>query len=298
MTPRTPRHSRAPRTKRLGLRGWLELLRLPNLFTVPGDVLVGWCLSGMRGWVPLCGIGASLLLYSAGLLWNDAFDARTDAAERPTRPIPSGRISRSAVFRIACILAVMGVLLAGRGWQLALLLAGLILLYDAIAKHIPGVGILCMGCCRGANVLLGAAVSWSSTTIPLSPALLLATLFFTAYIILVSAVALNEASPRARLRKGTRWLPFWMTLALIPLFWALGLGFHFSPLLASVALIPLLLTEQRLPAFVAGLIRHTILLQLLWCLLAYPSPASLGVTGALLTCWLLANLSGRFFAGS
>ena len=30
------------------LRPWLELVRLPNLLTAPGDVLAGWLL-GMRG---------------------------------------------------------------------------------------------------------------------------------------------------------------------------------------------------------------------------------------------------------
>ncbi|MBR4318381.1 MAG: UbiA family prenyltransferase [Kiritimatiellae bacterium] len=77
---------------------WAELLRLPNLFTVPGDILAGWVLAGMRGAFPVLPIIASLCLYSAGLLLNDACDAKIDAHERPSRPIPSGRVKRSTVF--------------------------------------------------------------------------------------------------------------------------------------------------------------------------------------------------------
>src|SRR5512143_1178807 len=78
------------------LRGWLELVRPPNLFTVPGDVLAGAALAGiaMRTMLTLASaVLISLLLYAAGLILNDYMDRRTDARERPERPIPSGRVS-------------------------------------------------------------------------------------------------------------------------------------------------------------------------------------------------------------
>ncbi|MFD8432779.1 prenyltransferase, partial [Streptomyces coelicoflavus] len=47
--PRTPRapESRAPRTDG-GIGAWAELLRLPALFTVPGDALAGAAAAGVR----------------------------------------------------------------------------------------------------------------------------------------------------------------------------------------------------------------------------------------------------------
>ncbi len=168
-----------------------ELLRLPNLFTVPGDILVGWYCTGGSGNFPWWRIGASLCLYSAGLLFNDFFDAKIDAGERPARPIPSGRISRRTVGALGALLMVVGILLAWQAWQMALLLATLILAYDGGLKKIPFVGILTMGCCRGVNILLGASLL--ST-----PALGFAAFFFTLYIVVVSFLARNEVHIRQR----------------------------------------------------------------------------------------------------
>ncbi len=172
------------------LRALLELLRLPNLFTVPGDILVGWYCVSQSGNVPWWGIGASLCLYSAGLLFNDFFDATIDTAERPTRPIPSGRISRRTVGVLATMLMLLGIGLAGKAWWMATILAALILAYDGGLKKFPFVGIFTMGCCRGANILLGA--SYAGFTALCTPNVLLAAGFFTLYILLVSYIARQE----------------------------------------------------------------------------------------------------------
>lgn len=155
------------------LRPWLQLVRLPAVFTAVADVLCGWLLANValvpatdrlpRFSLPLL-VLASCGLYLAGMVFNDVFDARVDAAERPQRPIPSGRVSvRGAV--------VLGLLLMGGGiaaaagvseWSLkiALLLAGAILLYDAVLKrlwdwHLGLLPMLGMGSCRLLNVMLG-----------------------------------------------------------------------------------------------------------------------------------------------
>ncbi len=172
------------------LRALLELLRLPNLFTVPGDILVGWTVANGTGALPWYGILASLCLYSAGLLFNDFFDATIDAAERPSRPIPSGRISRNMVGVLATFLMVCGIVLARQAWWMALLLAGLILAYDGGFKKIPVIGILTMGACRGVNILLGAV--YAGTTLFNSSAALGVAGCFMAYIVLVSLIARNE----------------------------------------------------------------------------------------------------------
>ena len=73
---------------------WLRILRVPNLPTVPGDVLAGFFLCGLSAADPafyrlLPLIASSLLLYSAGLILNDWSDVEKDKEERPDRPIPT-----------------------------------------------------------------------------------------------------------------------------------------------------------------------------------------------------------------
>ena len=55
------------------LRTWLQLLRAPNLFTVPGDPLAGYLLACYGAVEPrvLLPVFASLCFYSSGLLVND-----------------------------------------------------------------------------------------------------------------------------------------------------------------------------------------------------------------------------------
>lgn len=274
-----------------------ELLRLPNLFTVPGDVLVGWCLAGQRGGVPVAGVLASLCLYSAGLLLNDAFDAGIDARERPSRPIPSGRVRRRDVFGWAIGLSLAGVLLAGSGAWVAGALLALILAYDGGLKRLPGMGVLTMGACRGANVLLGAAVSWPMGETPWGGGVMAAALFFMLYILLVSVVARNEARPDARVGRGMRLLPLLMTLVLLPLFGWSGRAPLWPVVPVALLLVPTLTARRGIPELVSGLIRHLIPLQLLWCLAALPQEA-FWVPTFLILCGVGARVASRRFSGS
>ncbi|MFD9397186.1 UbiA family prenyltransferase, partial [Streptomyces sp. NPDC060000] len=75
-------------------RDWAELLRVSALFTVPGDALAGAAASGVRPNARTALVmAASLCLYEAGMALNDWADLEEDAAERPHRPLPSGRIA-------------------------------------------------------------------------------------------------------------------------------------------------------------------------------------------------------------
>ncbi len=96
----------------LGRGGWsltpyVQLLRLPNLFTAMADVAMGflfvrasWAwnpapinLRPIGAWVLALLALASALLYAAGVVLNDVFDLERDRRERPERPLPSGRVS-------------------------------------------------------------------------------------------------------------------------------------------------------------------------------------------------------------
>jgi 4-hydroxybenzoate polyprenyltransferase len=159
-------------------RDYAQLVRLPNVFTAFADIILGllatWQLTLEalgRMWMlnALCLLAASGFLYCGGMVWNDVFDLEQDKRERPFRPIPSGRVSRSAAIFFGAILLIAGIawaFLAGwrqDGWHrapgfLALVLATTILLYDRWLKRIWA-GPLGMGACRFLNVLLGLSLA-------------------------------------------------------------------------------------------------------------------------------------------
>ncbi|MGY0019813.1 SCO3242 family prenyltransferase [Streptomyces sp. YJ-C3] len=148
-------------------RAWAELLRLPALFTVPGDALAGAAAVGARpGRGTLLAIGSSLCLYEAGMALNDWADRAEDAIDRPHRPIPSGRIRPAAALTAAVALTGAGVGLAFRASRSAGLLgtalAATVWAYDLGLKRTPA-GPLAMGAARGLDLLLGAAGSPDAT---------------------------------------------------------------------------------------------------------------------------------------
>jgi 4-hydroxybenzoate polyprenyltransferase len=155
-------------TLRDSLSAYAALVRVPNLFTAPPDVLAGAALAlttvpaatARPG--PVAGLAvASILLYAAGTTLNDYFDAPEDAEERPERPIPSGAVSRESALLLGVGLLVGGVALAAlaageRAGLVAAALAAAIVLYDGMLKDIAA-GFLAMGTTRGLNVTLGLA---------------------------------------------------------------------------------------------------------------------------------------------
>ena len=95
------------------VRAWLELLRLPNVFTAVADVAMGYLVT-QATLDALAAAGRALIiasaaLYLAGMVLNDKFDATLDALERPERPIPSGRISAQTASRLGFGLLALGV---------------------------------------------------------------------------------------------------------------------------------------------------------------------------------------------
>ncbi len=145
------------------LRAWLQLFRVPNLFTVPGDPLAGFLIAtgGRLDSRVVLAILASLFLYAAGLAMNDLADFKEDQRERPKRPLPSGAIPRAAAWLVTgnlvifglgmCFMAGPAVVLMGLGTLLG------VVLYNFLTKRIPVVGALNMGVCRGFSLLIGAA---------------------------------------------------------------------------------------------------------------------------------------------
>ena len=178
MPPLRPEFDAPPPAAGGRLKAYLQLLRLPNVFTAMADVLMGYLVvrGDQTGGGPLllaALVGASSLLYLAGMALNDLFDREQDARERPQRPIPSGRVSPRAAAWLGAELLLLG---AGLGWlassliggaragATATLLAASVVLYDRWLKRTP-LGPAAMGCCRALNVLLGmsaAPVIWQT----------------------------------------------------------------------------------------------------------------------------------------
>ena len=144
------------------IKPYLQLVRLPNLFTAAADSLAGWLL--VRGsldepgrWVPL--VLASVAIYAGGIVLNDVFDFEIDLAERPNRPLPSGRVSRRLAAWGGGLALASGPALAALSGSsaslvVALILAACVLAYDAGLKRTV-LGPEVMGACRGLNLLLG-----------------------------------------------------------------------------------------------------------------------------------------------
>ncbi|MFF2848905.1 SCO3242 family prenyltransferase [Streptomyces sp. NPDC058001] len=171
---------------------WVELLRLPALFTVPGDALAGVATTGRRpGRRTLYAIGASLCLYEAGMALNDWADRAEDAVERPHRPLPSGRIRPAAALAAAGALTAAGLALAARAGRPALAVAGALAAtvwaYDLGLKHTPA-GPVAMAAARGLDLALGAAATGGRARDVAPSAALLG-----AHTLAVTAVSRHEA---------------------------------------------------------------------------------------------------------
>ena len=150
------------------LRVWLELSRGANLPTVWSNTLIGCLIAAafgatMDGSTPvqlvalLAGVS---LLYTGGMFLNDACDAEWDRTHRPTRPIPSGRLSLRSV-RVAAGLALLAgtslliwVSPSGRALTVLGLLVVAILAYSRWHKGNP-LAPVWMGLCRAALPLVG-----------------------------------------------------------------------------------------------------------------------------------------------
>ncbi len=190
---------------------WLQLLRLPTVFTAMADVFCGFFIAGaftpdgMSHWAALPWLLLSSAgLYLGGMVLNDVFDARLDAIERPERPIPSGRISRASASIAggllmltgiaASVAATMSVDQRGHSPFIAGLIAIAVLSYDIFLKS-TWAGPFGMAACRFLNLSLGAAtaVDLSGHVLAWQLPVLGASTGLAVYILGVTWFARNEA---------------------------------------------------------------------------------------------------------
>ena len=229
---------------------WLRILRLPNLLTVPGDVLAGFLLAPDAspldwGQFFFLAIPAGLFLYASGLLLNDVFGYAEDLRDRPWRPLPAKQVSRENAVAAALVLMWVAAFAAAffDALPVAIPLILGIVLYDIGLKRLPVAGPLLMGACRAGNLLLGAAAvgdGISTAPGPMAGAILLG-----AYVATVTHLARRETDPGATFtpRHIARLLRLLLPLQAVLCLAALH---RFPANLLGLLLLPLLPLHQRL----------------------------------------------------
>lgn len=327
------------------LRTWLQLVRAPNLFTVPGDPLAGYILVALPGiavqsislpddtlasymravlavWRAIAGlgpavwfaIGASVCFYAAGLLDNDLADLAEDRRERPQRPLPSGAARPRTVAVVALGLTGLGLVLAAKLGGTALVIGAALVaavgIYNHATKHLPVIGALNMGACRGLSLLLGAAAAPHSDLLwrlcasgrlnPLLTACALVTLYIAAITHLARFETKGQSPPSAQ------WLPVCVLVvgALLFLAQMRTASFLSSAAIFAIAVMHGLDAAQQLartppaplPPVIGQLIRVLLLAQTAFCAAVGTVEASLAAA-VLLIAWPISRaVSKRFYA--
>lgn len=297
---------------------WLQLLRAPNLFTVPGDPLAGFLIvsGGHIDGRLFAAVLASVCFYAHGLLVNDLADLAEDTRERPSRPLPSGAARLGTVRLVAGALAVGALLLAAAaGWTaffagVALLVV--ILLYNLWSKRIAGLGPLNMGLCRGLSLLLGACAAQAPGSAATSLPLLVwcAAGGLTLYIGLVTNLARVET--HAQPPQLPRTLPFVSLLVVVVLFFFVALDWYnpldpFNAALYAVSAYTLYagfkidrkLTREPappIPPMIGQLIRLLLPLQAIWCIASHSLNGAIAAAVLLILWPISRNVSKRFYA--
>ena len=178
----------------------LRLCRIGMWFSPAADVLAGAAVAEVAfdGAVARAML-ASMLLYGAGMVWNDIADRELDAIQRPERPLPRGDLSQ----RFA---AMLGVALLGAGLAVTpcfthhALIASLVMFYDFLGKRLEWLAALTMGTLRALNLGTGLQLAAADAPETARRALLLAALCYGIYIVAVTIVGIFEDTPSVRAR--------------------------------------------------------------------------------------------------
>lgn len=215
----------------------LRLARVSLLPTVWTNVLAGVALAGGDWRDPRVAavLLAASLAYTAGMFLNDAFDRGFDALARPDRPIPAGQVSARQVFAYGFGLLAASVLVFAAVGLAAdpprqevglagLLLAALIVLYDAHHKRNPA-SPLVMGACR-MLVYVSAALAISPQPGP--------GLWLGATVLLCYLIGLTYAAKTEQLARLDRVWP--LALLVVPLLYALAMASAQPAILLPAAL--------------------------------------------------------------
>jgi 4-hydroxybenzoate polyprenyltransferase len=150
-------------------KDYLILVRVPNLFTLPSNILVGFVIASSLSMTSygqvLLLVTISILLYCVGVILNDLYDYNIDKKERPNRPLASGKITRrAAVFLVVAfsILALaLSLIVSTPTFVISSILIALIFGYDKYLKNTQA-GPFTIAAARVMNVMLGTSIGLSN----------------------------------------------------------------------------------------------------------------------------------------
>jgi hypothetical protein len=146
------------------IKNYLTLIRVPNLFTLPSNVMAGYFSSNIQKDIEIQTIIFLILisacLYATGVILNDLADRKIDQKERPNRPIPARKVAPRNAIILALLLILISVtislMISSSTVIIVFLLIFFIFAYDFLLKNSP-VGPVVMGMTRLLNVLLGSS---------------------------------------------------------------------------------------------------------------------------------------------
>jgi hypothetical protein len=299
----------SPKARPGKFRVWLQLLRAPNLFTVPGDPVAGYLVAndGFVDWTILPVAVACLCFYGAGLLLNDLVDLAEDREERPFRPLPSGQARPSTVRVVLCLLNLVGLGLLWLSGSLPALACGAatvasVCLYNCLTKHRIFWGALTMGVCRGLSMLTGACAGPSPHAIPIAALIAVSVALYIAAVTHLARFETHAAPPLS-----ARIFP---VLALLPGAFVgfqnamyspdkLPAAFLFALALGGTALLyrRLLVQPAPLPPLIGAHIRILLPFQAATCWFGASQSIGPGCAICLLCLWPVSRIvSKRFYA--
>jgi UbiA prenyltransferase family len=200
---------------------YLLLIRAPNLFTVPSNILSGYFATTLLGDANITQllllIFSSIFLYVAGIILNDYFDINVDRKERPNRPLASGQITKRSALLIATSSIVAGNVLSWSvSWNsfiISFCLTIVIFIYNYWLKRSRAGNPLTMGSARFLNVLLGGSSALGLVT------KMDLTLVFVGYCLFlytasISLLSLKEVSTGERL-SNKAWIPIVLSSSIV-----------------------------------------------------------------------------------
>ena len=181
------------------IKSYFTLIRLPNLFTVISNILVGYFLVFTIHDVDIYSLSylflVSIFLYIGGVVMNDLFDIKLDKSERPDRPLPSNQITKKNAI-IICIFtltisAIVSLFLNLFTFFTTISMIFLIFVYNYKTKSTKWRSIT-LGTIRSLNIFLGSSIFINNLNQNMLPfIIILTTTFF--YIFAIGILSKNES---------------------------------------------------------------------------------------------------------
>lgn len=209
------------------VKEYLQLIRLPNVFTTPSNILAGYfaavtttAAAEADGVHLIALMVSSGLLYIAGIVLNDYFDIEIDKKERPSRPLPSGKISKGYALTIAIVALlianIIALIVGPISLAISLALTLLIIAYDYQLKYTV-LGPFAMGGTRSLNVIFGASpvlLYIDNHSVAIVGAAAASLFFYVSSITILSKKEVGKERPNSTL---VILIVFGVILAIVPL---------------------------------------------------------------------------------